>query len=141
MGLLGDIKCPCLVIGGQDDIFTPRWMAEETHEALPDSEIHLYDGAGHAFHWEKLDDFNPRVRDWLAAVAHVTALKTRSETHARMRKDLSGSGCAGRELWTESASGGSTRVRRNGASGCYDVRARQARASLLRGLRCRRTIG
>lgn len=64
---LGDIKCPCLVIGGQDDIFTPRWMAEETHAALADSELHLYEGAGHAFHWEKLEDFNPRVRDWLAA--------------------------------------------------------------------------
>ena len=64
---LGDIKCPCLVIGGEDDIFTPKWMAKETAEAIPDSDLHLYEGAGHAFHWEKLDDFNPRVRDWLTA--------------------------------------------------------------------------
>ena len=42
-------------------------MSEETAEAIPNSDLHLYDGAGHAFHWEKLDDFNPRVRDWLKA--------------------------------------------------------------------------
>ena len=64
---LGKIECPCLLIGGKDDIFTPAWMAEETAEAIPNSDLHLYDGAGHAFHWEKLDDFNPRVRDWLKA--------------------------------------------------------------------------
>jgi pimeloyl-ACP methyl ester carboxylesterase len=64
---LGNVRCPCLVIGGKDDIFTPRWMGEEVHAALPDSELHLYDDAGHAFHWECLDDFNPRVRDWLLA--------------------------------------------------------------------------
>jgi pimeloyl-ACP methyl ester carboxylesterase len=59
------IECPTLVIGGRDDIFTPRWMAEEVAARIPRSELHLYDGAGHAFHWECLDDFNPRVRDWL----------------------------------------------------------------------------
>ena len=64
---LPQIKSPCLVIGGKDDIFTPAWMSEETAEAIPNSDLHLYDGAGHAFHWEKLDDFNPRVRDWLKA--------------------------------------------------------------------------
>lgn len=40
-------------------------MAEETAAALPNSELHLYDGAGHAFHWECLDDFNPRSTEWL----------------------------------------------------------------------------
>lgn len=62
---LGDIKCPTLVIGGKDDIFTPRWMAEEVAGGIPGSELHLYDNAGHAFHWECMDDFNPRVREWL----------------------------------------------------------------------------
>ncbi len=64
---LGKIAAPCLVIGGQNDIFTPRWMAEETAAALPEADLHLYEGSGHAFHWENLDDFNPRVRDWLLA--------------------------------------------------------------------------
>jgi pimeloyl-ACP methyl ester carboxylesterase len=67
LGQLGQLSAPCLVIGGKDDIFTPRWMAEEVAGALPNSELHLYDHAGHAFHWEVMADFNPRVREWLLA--------------------------------------------------------------------------
>jgi pimeloyl-ACP methyl ester carboxylesterase len=64
---LGEIKAPCLVIGGKDDIFTPLWMGEQVAAGIPQCESHFYDGAGHAFHWEKLDDFNPRVMAWLRA--------------------------------------------------------------------------
>ena len=62
---LKKIGCPTLVIGGKDDIFTPRWMAEEIAERIPGCDLHLYDNAGHAFHWECLDDFNPRIARWL----------------------------------------------------------------------------
>ena len=64
---LGRIHCPALVIGGGADIFTPPWMAEELAYGIPGAELHLYPGAGHAFHWEMIADFNPRVRDWLTA--------------------------------------------------------------------------
>ncbi len=64
---LGNIAAPCLVIGGKDDIFTPNWMAQEVAAGIPNCETHFYDGAGHAFHWEVMDDFNPRVQDWLLA--------------------------------------------------------------------------
>jgi pimeloyl-ACP methyl ester carboxylesterase len=64
---LARIECPCLAIGGRNDIFTPPWMAEEVASRIPRCDLHLYDGAGHAFHWECIDDFNPRVRDWLLA--------------------------------------------------------------------------
>ncbi len=64
---LKDIQCPCLVIGGKDDIFTPKWMADEVAAGIPNCEQHAYDGAGHAFHWECGEDFNPRVREWLKA--------------------------------------------------------------------------
>lgn len=62
---LHQIKQPVLVIGGREDVFTPKWMAEEMVGALPDATIHLYEGAGHAFHWERIEDFNPRVSNWL----------------------------------------------------------------------------
>ena len=62
---LPEIKQPVLVIGGKEDIFTPVWMAEEVAAAIPHSELHLYNGAGHAFHWEKIEDFNPRVKEWI----------------------------------------------------------------------------
>lgn len=64
---LGEIQAPCLVIGGRDDAFIPLWMGEEVASGIPSSDSHFYEGAGHAFHWEKLDDFNPRVLDWLKA--------------------------------------------------------------------------
>jgi pimeloyl-ACP methyl ester carboxylesterase len=64
---LSQISCPCLVIGGKNDIFTPPWMAEEVAAEIPHSTLHLYEGAGHAFHWECIEDFDPRVRTWLQA--------------------------------------------------------------------------
>jgi pimeloyl-ACP methyl ester carboxylesterase len=62
---LKNIKCPVLVIGGKNDAFTPRWMGEEVASKIPGSDLHLYDNAGHAFHWECLSDFNPRTTEWL----------------------------------------------------------------------------
>lgn len=62
---LSKIHVPCLVIGGKEDIFIPEWMVREVAEGIPNSELHLYDEAGHAFHWEKIEDFNPRVLHWL----------------------------------------------------------------------------
>lgn len=62
---LNKIKVPTLVIGGREDSFTPLWMAEETARGIPDAELHLFDKCGHAFHWEKIEDFNPLVRNWL----------------------------------------------------------------------------
>ena len=64
---LGNIKQSCLVIGGKDDVFTPLWMGEEVAAAIPNCDKHHYDNAGHAFHWEAMDDFNPRVLEWLQA--------------------------------------------------------------------------
>jgi pimeloyl-ACP methyl ester carboxylesterase len=62
---LGQIKIPTLVIDGEEDAFTPSWMTLEVAQAIPNAELHLYKNSGHAFHWENIDDFNPRVRDWL----------------------------------------------------------------------------
>jgi len=62
---LANVNIPSLVIGGKQDEFVPEWMALEVAGALPNSDLHLYDNAGHAFHWEKIDDFNPRVLEWL----------------------------------------------------------------------------
>ena len=62
---LNKISIPCLVIGGKQDIFTPEWMAKEVADAIPGAQLHLYDQSGHAFHWENLEDFNDRVKDWL----------------------------------------------------------------------------
>lgn len=62
---LPQLMQPTLVIGGEEDIFTPAWMSREVAAAIPGSELHLYPGSGHAFHWENLDDFNERVAEWV----------------------------------------------------------------------------
>jgi pimeloyl-ACP methyl ester carboxylesterase len=64
---LPKIKQPCLVVGGTDDLFIPAWMVNEVADAIPKSELYLYDNSGHAFHWEQLDDFNHRTCNWLLA--------------------------------------------------------------------------
>lgn len=64
---LRNIIAPTLVIGGEDDIFTPKWMSEEVHQGITSSELHLYPSSGHAFHWENLDDFNSRVMNHIQA--------------------------------------------------------------------------
>lgn len=62
---LPQLNHPCLVIGGKEDVFVPEPLVREVAEAIPNSELHLYEEAGHAFHWEKINDFNPRVLQWL----------------------------------------------------------------------------
>ena len=62
---LDKIQVPALVIGGQEDRFTPMWMAEEVARAIPGAELHLFEKGGHAFHWENIETFNPQVRNWL----------------------------------------------------------------------------
>jgi pimeloyl-ACP methyl ester carboxylesterase len=62
---LSHVYQPTFIIGGKKDIFIPEWMAEEVANAIPNSELYLYQTLGHAFHFENTDDFNVRVRDWL----------------------------------------------------------------------------
>ncbi len=62
---LGAINQKTLIIGGKEDIFTPVWMAKEITEAIPNSDLYLYENAGHAFHFEQTEDFNKRVLNWL----------------------------------------------------------------------------
>ncbi|MGJ8657461.1 MAG: alpha/beta fold hydrolase [Akkermansiaceae bacterium] len=67
VGELKNLTAPCLVIGGENDIFTPRWMAEEIHGLLPNSEFHMYPDSGHGFHFENVEDFNERVAVFMRA--------------------------------------------------------------------------
>lgn len=62
------ILAPTLVIWDEDDIFTPRWIADEMADVIPNNTLHLDPRSGHAFHWENIDDFNPRVRDSLRRI-------------------------------------------------------------------------
>ena len=62
---LPNIKVPCLITGGIDDIFTPLWMANEVANAIPNSDSYFYDNSGHGFHFENLPAFNEKTTAWL----------------------------------------------------------------------------
>ncbi|WP_435354765.1 alpha/beta fold hydrolase [Emticicia sp. SJ17W-69] len=61
---LNSVLQPTFVIGGKEDIFTPVWMANEITATMPNAELFLYEKAGHAFHFENVEDFNTRVTAW-----------------------------------------------------------------------------
>lgn len=62
---LGSIKTPTLVIAGEDDIFTPLAFSKQLAAGIPGAELITWPGTGHAVHWEVLEEFNARSRDFL----------------------------------------------------------------------------
>ena len=61
---LKKITCPVLIIGGAEDKIVGIEASRELHERIPDSEIYVYAGLGHAA-YEEAKDFNKRVFDFL----------------------------------------------------------------------------
>ena len=59
-----DIKAPCLLIWGKNDIVTPPEAAAEFLAKLPDARIVWFDECGHAPMIEKPDDFARSVVDF-----------------------------------------------------------------------------
>ena len=60
---LHKIKCPVLVLGGQQDKVVGKTASEEIAEKLS-CEIYMYEGLGHAA-YEEAKDFNERVLEFL----------------------------------------------------------------------------
>ncbi|HZW03059.1 MAG TPA: alpha/beta hydrolase, partial [Anaerolineaceae bacterium] len=53
--LLGQIRCPALVIGGEDDQVIPAAIQHEMAALIPGSELILYPGYGHGNDQENPD--------------------------------------------------------------------------------------
>jgi len=62
---LAEIRQPVLITVGDADIFTPLRLSEEIHRRLPNSELRVFPGGGHAHHWETLEAFNSATLDFL----------------------------------------------------------------------------
>jgi pimeloyl-ACP methyl ester carboxylesterase len=50
---IGEITAPTLLIWGDRDSVTPRAEQELLTATIPSSRLFVYDGAGHAVHWEQ----------------------------------------------------------------------------------------
>lgn len=62
---LGRIQAPVLLTVGDADIFTPLRLSAEMHARLPQAEMQIFPGWGHAHHWEDLDRFNACTTQFL----------------------------------------------------------------------------
>ena len=55
------LTMPALLIWGDRDAFIPREVQDELLETLPDSRLSVYEGVGHAVHWERPKRFATEV--------------------------------------------------------------------------------
>ena len=63
--VLGQIRCPTLILGGEEDRTVGPEGSRELHAALAGSELYMYPGLGHAA-FEEAPDFNTRVFGFFA---------------------------------------------------------------------------
>lgn len=59
------LAVPTLVTAGTRDVFTPPRFARALAAAIPGARLELFPGVAHTHHWERLDDFNTLVEEWL----------------------------------------------------------------------------
>lgn len=66
-GKLGDVKCPVLVIKGEDDFFLPRELIEETRRELPQAEYRYVEKVGHYPPYEAPELMADMIAEFVAA--------------------------------------------------------------------------
>ena len=57
---LNKIICPALILAGSDDHTVGNFAAQELHEGIAGSQLHVYEGLGHGA-YEEAKDFYDRV--------------------------------------------------------------------------------
>jgi non-heme chloroperoxidase len=62
---LGEIAAPTLIVWGDQDAFFSRLEQEMLRDRIPDSQLIVYAGAGHGFHWEDPTQFTSDVTRFL----------------------------------------------------------------------------
>lgn len=62
---VGQITAPTLVTVGELDMCIPPFFSRELHEAIPGSELVIFDGGSHLFGLQDPDTFNTVTLDWL----------------------------------------------------------------------------
>ncbi len=63
--ILKKVKMPALIIAGEEDQFTPAWIAKKMHRLIPGSELLMMHRATHAGLVEQPDLFNLRIEKFL----------------------------------------------------------------------------
>jgi non-heme chloroperoxidase len=58
------ITAPTLVVWGDQDVIGPRGMQDALATTIADAELLVYEGAGHALHWEEPRRFAAEIVAW-----------------------------------------------------------------------------
>jgi pimeloyl-ACP methyl ester carboxylesterase len=78
--VLARATAPALVVVGADDTYTPVADAETMHALLPDSELHIVEGAAHLPNLERPEEFNEVLGRFLTRVDARAELRTTTGT-------------------------------------------------------------
>jgi acetyl esterase/lipase len=81
---LGQIQAPTLVMHGEHDPMSPLANAEILAERIPDAELAIVRGAGHAFALERPEESLATVTRWLGGKRPVGAGRRREGLGARV---------------------------------------------------------
>ena len=66
LSLAKQIRCPVLVIAGENDRFAPAAEVQQLGSRLAQADIRIVPGAGHSVHDDRPDWFDTTVLEWLA---------------------------------------------------------------------------
>ena len=62
---LGQIKCPVLIVHGDNDVLVPAENANIIKSKIPQAELYIIPGAGHAFQAADPVGIHQRIVEWL----------------------------------------------------------------------------
>jgi pimeloyl-ACP methyl ester carboxylesterase len=79
--LLGNIEVPTLVIGGDQDSFTPPELSTAMHAAIPDAELLMIEGGSHTAVIERPEQVNGAVIDFLRRRLDSSKSSTPQQKH------------------------------------------------------------
>jgi pimeloyl-ACP methyl ester carboxylesterase len=63
--LLGTVRCPTLIVAGDEDTLTPPELSEAMQHAIPGSEFVRIPRAGHLSNLERAREFNAALAQFL----------------------------------------------------------------------------
>jgi non-heme chloroperoxidase len=84
---LGAVESPVLLIWGDRDVFDTRAEQEWLLETVPDATLEVYEGAGHAVHWEQPERFAADLAAFALAQGRSRTMSS-SETSGRSKRAL-----------------------------------------------------
>jgi pimeloyl-ACP methyl ester carboxylesterase len=63
---LGELDMPVQVIGAEQDVMVPVWKSKELAALIPNAQLHILEGAGHAVNLERVDELNRMILEFVS---------------------------------------------------------------------------